>query len=65
MVEKAGEYGSVRYRVLNGSKGSFLRSFTLSSIPFFTGTDILDFLPSCFYTIFTLSSEETLDLAED
>ena len=43
MVEKAGEYGSVMYRVLNGSKGSFPRSFTLSSIPFSIGTDILDF----------------------
>ena len=61
MVEKAGEYGSVRCRVLNGSKGSFPQSFTLSSIPFSIGTDILDFFPSCFYTIFALSSEETLD----
>ena len=61
MVEKAGEYGSVRCRVLNGSKGSFSRSFTLSSIPFSIGTYILDFFPSCFYTIFTLSFEETLD----
>ena len=61
MIEKAGEYDSVRYRVLNGNKGSFLRSFTLSSIPFSIGTDILDFFPSCFYTIFTLSSEEILD----
>ena len=47
MVEKAGEYGSVMCRVLNGSKGSFPRSFTLSSIPFSIGTDILDFFPSC------------------
>ena len=31
------------YRVLNGSKGSFLRSFTLFSIPFCIGTYILDF----------------------
>ena len=43
VVVKAGEYGSVRYRVLNGSKGSFPWSFTLSSIPFSIGTDILDF----------------------
>ena len=43
MVEKAGEYGSVMCRVLNGSKGNFPWSFTLSSIPFSIGTDILDF----------------------
>ena len=60
-LKKAGEYGSVRCRVLNGSKGSFPRLFTLSSIPFSIGTDILDFFPSCFYTIFALSSVETLD----
>ena len=53
-LKKAGEYGSVRCRVLNGSKGSFPRLFTLSSIPFSIGTDILDFFPSCFYTIFAL-----------
>ena len=61
MVVKAEEYGSVRCRVLNGSKGSFPQSFTLSSIPFYIGTDILDFFPSCFYTTFALFSEETLD----
>ena len=43
VVEKTGEYGSVMCRVLNGSKGSFPRSFTLSSIPFSIGTYILDF----------------------
>ena len=61
VVEKAGEYGSVRCRVLNGSKGSLPRSFILSSIPFSTGTGILDFFLSCFYTIFSLSSMEALD----
>ena len=61
MVVKAGEDVFVRCRVLNGSKGSFPQLFTLSSIPFYIGTDILDFFPSCFYTILTFSSEETLD----
>ena len=43
MVVKAGEYGSVRCRVLNGSKGSFSWSFILSSVPFSIDLDILDF----------------------
>ena len=42
VVEKAGEYGSVMCRVLNGSKGSFPRSFILSSISFSIDLDILD-----------------------
>ena len=63
MVEKAGEYGSVRCRVLNDSKGSLSPVVTLSSIPFSIGTDILDFFPSCFYTIFALSSCEISDMS--
>ena len=43
VVVKAGEYGSVRCRVLNGSKGSFPWSFLLSSVPFSIDLDILDF----------------------
>ena len=43
VVVKAGEYGSVRCRVLNGSKGSFPWSFILSSVPFSINTDILYF----------------------
>ena len=61
-LKKTGEYGSVRCRVLNGIKGSFPWSFTLSSIPFFIGTDILDFFSSCFYTIFAISSYEISDM---
>ena len=43
VVVKAGEYGSVRCRVLNDSKGSFPWSFILSSVPFSIDLDILDF----------------------
>ena len=34
-------------------------TITLSSIPLFISTDILDFFQSYFYTIFALSSRET------
>ena len=54
--------GSVRCRVLNDSKGSFLWSFILSSVPLYIDLDILDFFPSCSYTVFALPSSETSDM---
>ena len=54
--------GSVRCRVLNDSKGSFPWSFILSSVPLYIDLDILDFFPSCSYTVFALPSSETSDM---
>ena len=62
MVVKPEEYGSVRCRVLNGSKDSFPWSFILSSVSFSIDLDILDFLPSWSYTVFAFPSEETSDM---
>ena len=62
VVVKAEEYGSIRCRVLNGSKGSFPWSFILSSVSFSIDLDILDFLPSWSYTIFAFPSGETSDM---
>ena len=62
MVVKAGEYDSVRCRVLNGGKGSFPWSFILSSVSFSIDLDILDFLSNCSYTVFALPSSETSDM---
>ena len=64
MVVKAGEYGSVRCRILNGSKAAFPLSLVviLSSVPFSIDLDILDFFPNCSYTIFALPSRDTSDM---
>ena len=43
VVVKAGEYGSVRCRVLNGSNGNFPWSLLFFSVPFSIDLDILDF----------------------
>ena len=62
VVVKAGEYGSVRCRVLNGSKGSFPWLFTLSSVSFSIDLDIFRFFPSCSYTVFALPFSEISDM---
>ena len=62
VVVKAGEYGSVRCRVLNGSDGSFPWSFTLSSVSFSIDLDIFRFFPSYSYTVFALPFSETSDM---
>ena len=62
VVVKAGEYGSVKCRVLNGSKSSFPRSFTLSSISFSIDLDIFRFFPNYSYTVFVLPSRGTSDM---
>ena len=62
VVVKAEECGSVRCRVLNGSKGSFPWSFILSSAPFSIGLDIFRFFPSYSYTVFALPFSETSDM---
>ena len=48
VVVKAGEYGSIRCRVLNGSKGSFPWSLYFPAYPFLNVIDILDFFPKLF-----------------
>ena len=48
VVVKAGEYGSVRCRVLNGSKGSFPWSLYFPAYPFLNVIDIFRFFPKLF-----------------
>ena len=62
MVVKVGEYGSVRCRVLNGSKGSFPWSFKLSRVSFPIDIDIFRFFPDCFCSVFVLPPRGTSDI---
>ena len=64
VVVKAEEYGSVRCRVLNGSKGSFpfvLGRYTIQRI-LLHWPRYFRYFSNCSYTVFALLSRETSDM---